>query len=1229
MEIFNGSDDSSTGTEHNNAIEYINKLNVELNEALRNKELALLEVERLIDQISAKEAKKKSIERSLAESQNIAAEIENIAYIKSRAIMADAEAVVTSWQAQLVLIEQEIAAIQEELEPDVHLTKNTSEPAHNPGYVVVDISPPEVIEMDSSQSCLDDNAGEAILIPPQVIPVDNTQNLSEEIYSEKTPARTLKIAVRKERPQKNHGDNALYNMQLVAFVNARHFVTFGGKDGPVHAHSWQAQIEVQVPAEKGEVMGFAKISSAITDALSPYENTILNYVHPFNKIQPTTENIAMYFYNCLEDGLVPLGLSLAMMTLWETPTRGIQVTSRNVSFDGLLQVEEDAEQTALEMAAMREQAAVADIAFKERISHMFEMVKVKRPLNLSTEWAEGPLRPPYSFGNYALAFILISLAAFMVYYSILFPPFDQRFPWGSDTWGHLFKADYLYHEILKGNYYPQFTEYWYNGTQPFRYWAPLPYYVLALMEAITGDIFTAGSLFVFICALVGGTSWLLLARWMGIWPAAMAGIIWVLWQDNVRVALSEGNIPRILATALLPLLFVAFLRTMGKHKSFMPLITTVILIHAIVLSHAMIGAVYCVCLFFFAFFLFVFNGCRGKDFILSMLLLIVGIATTAWWLLPSLTGGITGLDVDAVKEAIQFIPANISLNPFLRSSYPENFYWGTSVLVALAVTFVTWPSKPAWAKSLGICGVILIIITFPIIKAVYIIMPLSHLMWPLRFTTFAILAILASALTFKTQEYRQPLLKTPYLTGIILFCIFSTMLVDSLFSLRVLVHTSSNHYDVLQSAQTLKKESGWRVATIDLSQLGSAPSYAFSQAAGLEQVFGWAWQGAVTSRNIMLLNTGLENQYYSFLFRSCIDLGATDLVVKDDVVKKPEAFWAAAQLAGYKYQQTFKGLSLWHSLDQPYMVAKKRECLVIGRYGGTIALQFSGVEMGFSNEIDQYSLSDLKQYSKIILSGAKWSSKIKAEKLIADYLDSGGQLIVELSGMPENVLAKQPEFLGVYGEPVTMRGQFVIKGKDKSYELEPIPVDAEIWRAFVPMGLDQVEMEFDYYGNQAPVYGYKLVNGKKVWFIGSNLTYHSFMTGDPMALQLLKEMLGMNVGYEKPQIIPLQNYHASESGYTMDYQMDNAVEAIIPVAAIEGMKVTVDGAIIPAGKYENLLRVELPAGFHQIDIRMEKTPVYRWGMLLSLFALMALLAITLYMTRYMNRKNTPKAEVAA
>ncbi|MDD4802865.1 MAG: 6-pyruvoyl-tetrahydropterin synthase-related protein [Syntrophomonas sp.] len=1221
MEIFNGSDEYSA--ENNDAIKYINELNEQLTNIINRKELASLKVEDLVEQINARETKKENIKRSLTESHNVAAEIINIASLKAQEVIAEAEAVVAPWQAQLVLIEQEIAAIQEEM--NSRLAKDKDETLDNRGYVVVDVAPPEINELDSGQQYIDDTVGNELFFPQENQIDSNLSNL-ENADSDKQPAHSLKLGIRRKKPQKKQADDALYNIQLVAFVNARHFVTFGGKDGPVHAHSWQAQIEVQVPPEKGEVMGFAKISTAITDALSPYENTILNYVHPFNIIQPTTESIAMYFFNCLEDALMSLGLSLAMLTLWETPTRGIQVTNRNVSFDGLIKLAEK-EQTALEMAALSEQAAAADLAFRERIKDMFEKVRVKRPLRLSTEWAEGPLRPHSSIGNYAVAAGIIIVAAFVMYHNILFVSADQRYPWGSDTWGHLFKADYLYQQILQGNYYPQFTEYWYNGVQPFRYWAPLPYYLLALLEAITGDVFTAGNLYIFILTLFGALSCLLLARYMGLWPAVMTGLLWLVWQDNVRIAFSEGNFPWVMAIAFLPSLFIAFLQVMSKKKTASAIITTIVLIHIVILSHAMIGAIYLVCLCGFAFFLWIFNGCRIQDGITGIGVLLVGIGTSAWWLLPSLTGGIVGLDTDAAKAAIQMIPASISFDPFYRFSYRDNFYWGISLLVAIFLSLVTWRSKPSWAKSLIVLGIILIIITFPFLRPIYTSLPLSHLLRPLRFSSFAGFALIVAAFAFRLPQQRSGWLKSRYTAGIITIALFAVLMVDSLFSVNLLVHTGTNSSKIQMTAVDLKDNSGWRVATIDMSELGSAPSYTFSETAALEQVFGWAWQGAITSRNIMLLNTGLEMQYYQFLFRSCIDLGATELVVKDDVIKQPEEFWEAAELAGYKYQQTYNGLSLWHSLDQPYLVVKKPECLVIGRYAGTIALQFPEVEMGFSNEIDRYSAEYLKQYPKIILSGAKWTSKINAEKLIADYLDSGGNLIVELSGMPENVLAKQPEFLGVYGEPVTLRGQFVIKGEDKTYELAPVPVDINMWKAYVPMGLDHVAMEFEYYGNQAPVWGYKVVNGKKVWFLGSNLAYHSFMTEDPVALQILKETLGLDNTYHATRTIPLHNYMASENGYTMEYQAEKDLEAILPISAVDGMIVKVDGNVITSGKYENLLKLDLPGGYHQINISIINTPIYWWGLVISLLSLIALAAITLYMTKYMPSEKISQGEV--
>ena len=52
----------------------------------------------------------------------------------------------------------------------------------------------------------------------------------------------------------------------------------------------------------------------------------------------------------------------------------------------------------------------------------------------------------------------------------------------TDTFGHLFKSNYLYESMKKGNLYPIYTEYWYNGMELFRYWPPLSYYALSFMQ---------------------------------------------------------------------------------------------------------------------------------------------------------------------------------------------------------------------------------------------------------------------------------------------------------------------------------------------------------------------------------------------------------------------------------------------------------------------------------------------------------------------------------------------------------------------------------------------------------------------------------------------------------------------------------------------------------------------------------------------------------------------------
>lgn len=1145
--------------------EYLNELIQELNEIFHNIELKNSEVKELAELIKSKEMAFENIDRSLAEAIKIAQKTEQRALSREKEIVSQAEAKVAARKLQIATVENEMLALEKELAFYTNLVKKEKTPDK------------------SSKS-------------------DQPYRLIEE------------PVVRQEKEQTWIEDNSSYSMELVAFVNARHFVKFGKKAGPVHAHSWQAEIEIRVPPEDAETTEFAKVSKVVTTALAPYENVILNQVYPFNLIHPTTENMAMFFYNLLEDALRKINLGLARLMLWENPTKGIEVAKRNIQFDTLSPVDEVSDIFDDMPVAYDQSAATSDAGFVGKLGKRSNSAKTKAaPLESLAE----TIRPPYLLKHYLLALAIICGLAFLTYFDILFASAEQIYPWGSDTWGHLFKAENLYQQIIQGNYYPQFTEYWYNGSQPFRYWAPLPYYVIAGLMFFTNNIFVAGNYYIFLCALLGALSWLLFSRRMGLWPAVMAGLIWLIWQDNVRVAFSEGNLPRVLATALLPLLFFLFLHILQNRKSYKGIIVTVFVLHLVILCHAMIGAVYCICLALFAFFLWVFHGCNLKDLLKGVAVLAVGIATSSWWLLPSLTGGITAINVQAVKEIVQFVSADISFNPVYRLNNIETFYWGISLLVAIFINLFFWKSKPAWAKSSAVIGIFLILITFPLIRVFYLTLPLSHLLWPLRFSSFAAMAILFACLSFKLPEHRQKWLKSSKLTGIVLIVLFLVLGVDCYASFRLLAHTRTKPFGIIQSADFIAQKPGWRVATIDLSQLGSAPSYILSQTIGREQTFGWAWQGAMTSRNIMLLNTGLENQFHPFLFRSCVVLGATDLVVKENLITDMEAFNKAAALAGYKMQEKFGEISIWRSVNTPYLVEKKPAGLVIGRYSGTVGILFPSLEIGVSPYIDDYSSEKLQEYPLLILSGATWKSKNEAEELIKGYLAGGGEVFVELAGMPENVLAKQPEFLGVFGEPVSLKRTIEIWGDDKRILLPPVIQGFKEWQAYVPMGLDGVTLEFSYYGNQAPVLGYKMVDNHKVWFLGNNLTYHAFRTGSNSAsMKLVERIFGLDTDYSGNRLIPLQDYEASENGYRMTYDIDRDIEVVLPVAALDGMKVKLNGEEIAAvDNFENLLQLKLPSGKHEIEITLEKTFVHILGLGISLLTFFLLVAGLIYINR--------------
>jgi uncharacterized membrane protein len=206
------------------------------------------------------------------------------------------------------------------------------------------------------------------------------------------------------------------------------------------------------------------------------------------------------------------------------------------------------------------------------------MVKIREPLKI--------------FG----AALVIGVAALLIYRSILFPPAGaELFPWASDTQGHLLKVEYLVENLEQGNIAPQILPNWYMGMEFMRYYPPLPYYLLVGLQYLLKNTILAANWFIMLAALVGGLTWLLYRRWIGIGPALIGGVLFLYLPDNVRVALSDGNLPRVLATALLPITIFLFLRSLEKTGTLWHRVGLALCFALIVLSHVMMAAIFAVC----------------------------------------------------------------------------------------------------------------------------------------------------------------------------------------------------------------------------------------------------------------------------------------------------------------------------------------------------------------------------------------------------------------------------------------------------------------------------------------------------------------------------------------------------------------------------------------------------------------------------------------------------------
>lgn len=97
---------------------------------------------------------------------------------------------------------------------------------------------------------------------------------------------------------------------------------YKGKCENVHGHNYKVQLVVggEQLDSAGLLMDFVEVRKNIKTLVERLDHHFLNDVPPFDKLNPSAENISKYFYDELEPQVRDRGLKVRAVTIWETDT---------------------------------------------------------------------------------------------------------------------------------------------------------------------------------------------------------------------------------------------------------------------------------------------------------------------------------------------------------------------------------------------------------------------------------------------------------------------------------------------------------------------------------------------------------------------------------------------------------------------------------------------------------------------------------------------------------------------------------------------------------------------------------------------------------------------------------------------------------------------------------------------------------------------------------------------
>ncbi len=113
----------------------------------------------------------------------------------------------------------------------------------------------------------------------------------------------------------------MYSLNVISdFASAHTLRDYPGACSRMHGHNWKVEAEVEASQldEVGMAVDFKVIRQAVKKLTDRLDHYYLNEIPPFDEINPTAENIAVYLYRGLSEALNDGRIRVRAITLWET-----------------------------------------------------------------------------------------------------------------------------------------------------------------------------------------------------------------------------------------------------------------------------------------------------------------------------------------------------------------------------------------------------------------------------------------------------------------------------------------------------------------------------------------------------------------------------------------------------------------------------------------------------------------------------------------------------------------------------------------------------------------------------------------------------------------------------------------------------------------------------------------------------------------------------------------------